>query len=79
MILRQKHIWPTFHQFFCNKGESNPLNKKYYRERLPLSYKEIFFIMDMYQKIKALKFRPNWTTLLAFTAKSEKIDATRGA
>ena len=31
----------------------------------------VFFTMDMYKKIKALKLQPNWTTLLAFTAKSD--------
>ena len=29
--------------------------------------------MDMDKKIKAIKLQQNWTTLLAFTAKSEKI------
>ena len=79
MILQQRQIWPTFHQFFCHKGESNPQNKKYHRERLPLSYKVIFFITDIDQKIKAEQFWPNWTTLRAFTATRQLIDAKRRA
>ena len=43
----KKNIWPTFHQFFCHKGKSNPLTKKFSPERLPLSYTVEFFIMKI--------------------------------
>ena len=33
--------------------------------------------MDINEKIKALKLQPNWTTLLAFTAKSEKSQSVK--
>ena len=72
MILQQQIFYMIFVQLFLAIARLEPLKENYHRERLPLGLTVIVFMMQFAKKIMVPKLDKDWTTLPAFTAKSEK-------
>ena len=66
IILQNRIFWVLFEQLFRHEIGTQTLDRKFHRERLPLGYLVEFFIMNFYEKIKALKLEQNWTALPCF-------------